>query len=378
MTRKERLLATVRGEPADRPPVCFYELDGITQNYDDPDPYNIYQDPSWRQLLDLTTEKSDRIVLVPVKFLNEPPDPVESMTEREQYFNEKGDACTKTVIHAEGRDLVQVTARNKDVDTVWVLEHFIKDLDDFKSWIDLPRQEFGGSVDVSSVLAVEEELGDAGIVCLDMADPLCEAASQFDLAEYTITALTEPALFHQALEKAGSLILQRTEAIAKALPGRLWRIYGPEYASPPYLPPRLFHEYVVKYDTPIVDMIKKYGGYPRMHIHGNVKDLLDAVVAAGCTGIDPLEPAPQGDVTLRYVRERYGDALTLFGNLELSDIETMAPKEFRGKVETALAEGTAGSGRGFVLMPSASPIGRKLRRETFENYKLMIDIAEHW
>ena len=30
------------------------------------------------------------------------------------------------------------------------------------------------------------------------------------------------------------------EAVAKALPGRLWRIYGPEYAAPPYLPPRLF------------------------------------------------------------------------------------------------------------------------------------------
>ena len=60
-----------------------------------------------------------------------------------------------------------------------------------------------------------------------------------------------------------------SQAISKALPGRLWRIYGPEYASPPYQSPAAFHDYVVRYDQPMVDAIQKHGGFVRMHSHGN-------------------------------------------------------------------------------------------------------------
>ena len=37
MTSKERLLASLRGDAVDRPPVSFYEIDGYRQNPDDPD-----------------------------------------------------------------------------------------------------------------------------------------------------------------------------------------------------------------------------------------------------------------------------------------------------------------------------------------------------
>ncbi len=52
MTRRERLIATLRGEPVDRPAVSFYEIGGFSINRDDPDAYNIYNAPSWQPLLD--------------------------------------------------------------------------------------------------------------------------------------------------------------------------------------------------------------------------------------------------------------------------------------------------------------------------------------
>jgi len=376
MTRKERLMATLRGEKVDRPPVCFYELDGLTQDPNNPDPYNIFNDPSWLPLIQLAAQKSDRIVLTSVGFLNTPPDPLEKLTKKDIFTNEKGALCTSTTIQADTRIFTERTARERDVDTIWTLEHLIKDVDDFKEWMDFPQAEFGGEVDVESVLETEKALGDSGIVCLDMADPLCVLASLFDLGEYTVTALTEPELFHTALAKVSELILKRTEAVARALPGRLWRIYGPEYACPPYLPPRLFNEYVVQYDKPIIDIIKKYGGYPRLHVHGNLNDVLDAIVSTGCIGLDPIEPPDQGNVTLKHVREQCGEDFVLFGNLELSDIETLNSDEFEQKIITALEEGPSKSGNGFVLMPSACPIGRKLKESTYENYKKMIDVVE--
>jgi hypothetical protein len=64
MTRRERLTATLRGEPVDRPAVNFYEIGGFLVNPDDPDEYNIYNSPSWKPLLDLAEERTDIIRLV--------------------------------------------------------------------------------------------------------------------------------------------------------------------------------------------------------------------------------------------------------------------------------------------------------------------------
>ena len=59
-----------------------------------------------------------------------------------------------------------------------------------------------------------------------------------------------------------------------------------------------------------------------------------------------------------------------------SDIENLPTEQFAEKVKRALAEGTSGGGRGFVLMPSACPYGRKLSPRTMKNYEKLIEIAE--
>jgi hypothetical protein len=76
------------------------------------------------------------------------------------------------------------------------------------------------------------------------------------------------------------------------------------------------------------------------------------------------------------VRERYGGQLVLFGNLEASDLETLPAGQFEQKVRRALREGTAGEGRGFVLMPSSCPYGRELSPVALANYRTMIHIVK--
>ena len=62
--------------------------------------------------------------------------------------------------------------------------------------------------------------------------------------------------------------------------------------------------------------------------------------------------------------------------LEISDIETLPTEQVAEKVKRAIDEGTSGSGRGFVLMPSAWPYGRLLSPLTMKNYAKMIEIIE--
>ena len=365
-------MATLRGEATDRPPVSFYELNGLDEDIHDNDPFNIYSHPSWRPLLELTREKTDRIVMRGVHISSTTPDPIDVISQTRSELIE-GSLFTTRKMHAPGRVLTTLTRRDPDVNTVWTVEHPIKDADDLKAYLQLPPPVTAGSVDISAVLKAEQALGDTGIVMIDTPDPLCLAASLFDMAEYTVVAMTEQDLFHRLLERFSSYLLWKTEAVANALPGRLWRIYGPEYASPPYLPPALFREYVCRYVTPMVQAIQNSGGYARIHSHGNLKAILDDIVSMGVDGLDPIEPPPQGDVELSYVRENYGKDMVLFGNLEISDIENMPTDKFSEKVKRSLHEGSFGNGRGFVLMPSACPYGRILSSLAMKNYEKIIE-----
>jgi hypothetical protein len=377
MNRRDRLMATLRGKPVDRPAVSFYELNGMDENPDDLDPFNIYSHPSWRPLLDLAREKTDRIVMRGVAFKDVLPDPIEEIAAHKSFMR-NGSCFTVNTIRIGNHTLTSCTRRDPNVNTVWTVEHLLKNADDLKAFLRIPVQETSGNLDSSPVLEAEKALGDTGIVMIDTPDPLCLAASLFEMGEYTVVAMTEPRLFRQLLDRFALLLHPKTEAVASMLSGRLWRIYGPEYASPPYLPPRLFREYVCGYDVSMVADIHRSGGFARVHSHGHLRLILDDIVSMGADGLDPIEPPPQGDVELAYVHRKYGKQLVLFGNLEISDIENLPTEEFSERVKRALDEGTAADGKGFVLMPSSCPCGRELSTLTLRNYERIIEIVEKY
>lgn len=374
MNRRERLMATLNGKPVDRPPVSFYEISGC-EDMNDPDPFNIYSHPSWRPLIELARDRSDRIAMCEVHCRHAPADPMwEGCTQDVQMEN--GSRFITTTIKAGKRHLTQRTRHDPDVNTVWTTEHFIKDPDDLRALLEIPEAECGGEPDISDVVKLEAELGDSGIAMPSIGDPLCSIAWLFDMAELTVAAATEQDMFGRLMDRAARRTYWWVEKAAKALPGRMWRIIGPEYASPPYMRPELFREHVTRHVKRMVDSIHAHGGYARIHSHGRLRDILDDIAATGCMGLDPIEPPPQGDVELRYVRERHGKQMVLFGNLEIADIENMPTPQFEKKVRQAIEEGTAGEGRGFVLMPSACPYGRKLAPLSLHNYEKMIEIIE--
>jgi hypothetical protein len=370
-------MATLRGERVDRPPVCFYELNGLDENTESADPYNIFSDPSWQPLLQLTREKTDRIVMRGIPFRDASAEPMSELTTVETEERD-GELITRVTIRAGNRILTGRTKRQAAINTVWTEEHLLKSVEDVKAYLEIPAPPFGGTPDPSHAQATEEALGDTGIVMVDSPDPLVMAASLFEMGEYTIFALTEPKLFRRLLDRFAETLYPRVEAIAAAFPGHLWRIYGPEYASPPYLPPYLFREYVAAYDHPLVESIQRYGGYARIHSHGRLRAILDDIAGMKPDGLDPIEPPPQGDMQLCEVWEKMGRETVLFGNLEISDIETLPTPLFVVKVKRALSEGVREGGRGFVLMPSACPLGRTLPALTLCNYEAIIDQVERF
>ena len=375
MTGRERLTATLRGQPVDRPAVNFYEIGGFDIDPDDPDEFNIYNAPSWRPLLKLAEQRTDLIRTREPTLTPAPGNP------RDEFFRQEttvdsGSRFVRTTLRVAGREMTSLTRRDPDVHTTWTIEHLLKDADDLKAYLQLPDAVLDYTPDVAPLRSAEDDVGDRGIVMVDTPDPLCAAAQLFSMADYTVVAMTEGALFHRLLEKFARPLWRRTDALAEEFSGRLWRIFGPEYATEPFLPPRLFDEYVVRYTAPMVERIHAGGGFARIHCHGRLANILPLVRQMGAAALDPIEPPPAGDVQLADVRRRYGRDMVLFGNLEIRDIENMPPGQFEHVVAAAIRDGTAGAGRGFVLMPSASPYGRTISPTTMANYETMVRQVE--
>ncbi len=383
MTSRQRLEAALNQAPVDRVPVNLYELSGFDINPDDPDEFNVYKYPTWKPLLQLVNEKTDLIKMVSartsrgheVNGLDLDPFYGKKIVEIKNYIK-NGSKFNEIIIKIGKRTLKSVSRRDPEVDTTWVLEHLLKDTDDLKAYLELPDELFQISLDIDKLYKKEKELGQRGIVMVETEDPICIAASLFSMQDFTIIAMTEQKLFHKLLEKVSAPLYNRTEIVAEEFPGRLWRIFGPEYATEPYLPPNLFDEYAVRYTKPMVDQIQKSDGLVRIHSHGRIKNVLDHIInGLNADAIDPVETPPSGDVTLKEVKDKYGSKVTIFGNIQISDIENMDNCEFEEMVKRTIEDGLSNTGTGFVLMPTSSPYGRQISETTMKNYETLVNTA---
>ena len=110
MTRRERLTAMLRGEPVDRPPVSFYEIGGWRPNPDDPDPFNVYNGPTWRPLLALAEERTDLIRMAGPRVTPPADDPRAEFFTAETWLK-GGSRFARTTLRVAGRTLQSVSRR---------------------------------------------------------------------------------------------------------------------------------------------------------------------------------------------------------------------------------------------------------------------------
>jgi uroporphyrinogen-III decarboxylase len=112
-----------------------------------------------------------------------------------------------------------------------------------------------------------------------------------------------------------------------------------------------FEEFVYDIDKPICDLIHNAGCHIWMHCHGRVGKLLERFMDMGIDVLNPIEPPPLGDVTLKQAVKIIGKGMGLEGNIEIQTLLMDSREVVREKIHTAAEEGKL-SGR-FILCPSA-------------------------
>ena len=163
----------------------------------------------------------------------------------------------------------------------------------------------------------EERVGDHGIVMNDGGDPSAYVPDLFEFGVFTVMCFQHREKILELIDALTEPILGRFRLDVENKFGPILRMCGPEYYTPPYLPPEYFREMVLPGAKAAADILAKGGIFLRLHSHGRIRDALPMIVEIGAKGTDPCEPPPDGDISLGEIKEQYGDALVLFGNTEL-------------------------------------------------------------
>jgi len=359
MTKRERLLAVLSGKIPDRVPINLYELNDNGRN-----PWNMTE-PSYKRLMEVILEKTECMPFWYPKVEREEYKPSASISYDEGEFH-----VTRTTLPTPLGDLTTTTKFTPTVQTTWTTEHLLKNKDDVRKYLSLPHKVV--RVDASSHKALDEYVGDRGVTLCDIADPLCDLASMFEMGDFTVFAMEEPELARTICDVEFEKIMTVLSASLEQGAGPIYRIYGPEYATPPYLPPTAFRELVYPYLKEMAALMHRHGVYCRVHCHGNIRQVLDMIVDAGADAIDPAEDYPSGDISMREIKEKYPH-LTIFGNMQLKYLEQESEDQIADRVKDMMAQ--AKEGGHYVLLPTAAPINIPLSPVTERNYITMIETA---
>jgi hypothetical protein len=370
-TSRRRLLAALAGSVPDRVPINTYELAGRNSL----DWYN--QQPSYRGLMDYIRARTDCITnwnpraatdryTCEERFLcSDYPVEIESRTETAGQFQR-----TTRICHTPGGDLRSVSQTAVDVYTTWQVEHWCKSTADVDKALSVPYEP--ARYDASDLPRVQAELGEQGLVMASVGDPAYLAAELMSFQEYMMWAFEETDHFARTVAVIAGRVMENLRRQLDCCVLDLYRIVGPEYFTPPYLPPAMFRRFVVPHVTEMTRIIHARGGKVRLHCHGKMAQVLDMILETGCDGIDPCEPPPDGDIELDEVKRRcQARGVSVWGNIEIKLLEQAAPGQVRAEVHKITDQAKAGGG--FVLMPTAAPISLELSPRTEANYKALID-----
>jgi len=365
MNSRERLLAALDGRTPDRVPISTYELVGYNSKAWE------NNDPSYARLMNAIREKTDCICMwnpdSNATFL-ESSYPVDLDVKE---YREGNATIYERVLHTPKGDLTQTTKVVENVHTVWQTEHWCKTIEDVDKALSVPYEPL--EYDVSDYARIQKEVGHKGIIMTSVSDPLFLAAELMEFGAYTIWAMTETEHFAKTVAAIHERNMENLKRMLEAVTVDLYRIYGPEYATPPFLPPEFFKRFVVPYFAEMVDLIHSAGAKVRLHCHGRIRQILDMILDTGADGIDPCEGPPDGDITLAEVKERLGKRMCIFGNIQLKLLEHGNGADVEKAVRECMA--SAKEGGGYVIMPTAAPINSPLSRKTEANYLRFVDTA---
>lgn len=332
MTSKERLLTAWSFREPDRVPV---EL-----NISEP----ARQFPEAERVVRFIDEEADNFYGAPGAdwgFLGLP-----ATYEEEVVEDVPGDFLRKRrVFHTEAGDFWALTRHKYEelnaTDFHWE-RRYIHTLEEMERLADAPRS--AAPVNPGGFREKVAERGERGLPLVGLLHPLGRLVRQATHEQVYAWLAGDPAVMHRFLESANQQLADTVKALCEAGIGPHFGVTAHEMLIPPWMSPHMFDEFVFPYDKRVNDAVHAGGGRLRAHCHDKVSDILEKLADMGVDALEPVEPAPYGDVDLADAKRRVGQRMMLSGNVPSQEFPTAEPAQVRQWVKEAVEAGKPGGG----------------------------------
>src|SRR5690606_37271121 len=136
---------------------------------------------------------------------------------------------------------------------IWTIEHWCKDFADVEKVLSVPYEPL--TYDVSDFARISSEMDGRGIIMDRISDAIGMVATLMEFGQSTMWAMCETEHFARTMDVMHERTMENLRRKLEVNVVDLYRICGPEFATPPYLPPQFFERFVVPQVTDMVDLI---------------------------------------------------------------------------------------------------------------------------
>jgi len=365
MHPRERFLAVLRGEPVDRVPL---ELYGFW--YPDRAALDAVDDPLKRKIGERLIDRMTYRTIVPShvnRFLVTPP---QRISERMEHLSGGGRVARGEIDTPKGK-LTFVSEYDPRSDTVWTVKYPVETRADVDAIMSVPW-ELPADLRPPADEDFRGDFSERGICETGISSPMVCVGGMMSYQSFLELCITDLELAKELTR----ICLDRAMDVLKVLlskPGvdLVW-IGGSEWLTPPMGSPALYDALVQEQERAIVDYVHANStAVTQVHCHGKIGTVLEKTIARGADYTEPVEPPPDGDITLAEAKTLAAGRITLGGNIECR-ILVNEPADVVDRAVRAAFEG--GKDR-FVLVATAGCSPRISDRE-FHNYMKLIDVWE--
>lgn len=367
MNTEKRLLKAWNFEEADRVPIEI-NISPAAREY-----------PEAEKIVDFIDNEADNFIGVPaanwgffgIPVKNEYDEIIE---QTDTYFRKKH------TIETEAGEFFSLTKHdvneiNKS-DFHWE-KRFIHTFDDLVRLAEAPRKFI--RLEKDAYCEKIKIIGENQVPIVGCVHPLGNLVRYANMDEVYMWIAAEPEVMHKFLESANNMVIETIEKIAEAGMTLDFYVVAHEMLIPPWMGGSMFDEFVFQYDKRVNDVIHKHGGRLRAHCHDKITDYLKKFNEMGIDSLEPLEPAPFGDVDLAEAKKLVGNKMLLSGNVDSTDFMTIDKNEVKRRVKEAIDKGAPGGGFSLRTTGGQAATGAVKTQQqmikVLENVQVYIDTA---
>jgi hypothetical protein len=255
--------------------------------------------------------------------------------------------------------------------TSWQVKYPVESLDDLEKIASVPWER-PEQLAPPTLDGLPADFEARGIVSTHVSTPFVCVAGMMPYQMFLEMAATHMDTLQQLTEICVARILDCLEVLFSR-PGieYVW-MGGSEWVTPPMGSVALYDALVQEQERRLIDFVKRRSdAVVHVHCHGRVGRVLERTIARGADYTEPVEPPPDGDITMPEAKRLVGGRITLGGNVECR----VLCNECEHVVEDATRAAFDGGKERFVLRPTEGPSPR-LREQEFRNYMRLIDVWE--